>query len=148
MNMQAQLQLAKQTEESRLHQEHVRQLETRYTEQFKRQDRALKDIAAAMYQEEQAKIAAEKRLQTAKEQTARLEDEARSLTRKVEDANNRCQEAEIDRDEYQVCPYMPSVHIMEASCVRCISVAARIDSLFFVVICDCVGKEALLCSTS
>ena len=102
--MQAKLQLAKQTEESRLHQERVQQLEAQYAEQFKQQDRALKDIAAAMHQEEQAKLAAEKRLQSAKEQTVSLEDEVRALTRKFEDAHGRCKEAEFDRDEFQVPP--------------------------------------------
>lgn len=102
--MQANIQLSKQTEESRLHQERVQHLEAHYTEQFKRQERALKDIAAAMHQEEQAKLAAEKRLQTAKEHTVCLEDEVRVLTRKLEDAHRRCTEAEYDRDEFQVHP--------------------------------------------
>lgn len=100
--MQAKLQLTKQTEESRLHQERVQQLEAQYAEQFKQQDRALKVIAAAMHQEEQAKLAAEKRLQSAREQTVSLEDEVRALTRKFEDAHERCREAEFDRDEFQV----------------------------------------------
>lgn len=102
IDMQAKIQLAKQTEESRLHQERVQQLEAQYAEQFKRQEHALKDIADAMHQEEQAKLAAEKRLQTAKEQAVSLEDEVRALTRRIQDTDGRCKEAEFDRDEFQV----------------------------------------------
>jgi hypothetical protein len=128
MTMQVQLQLAKQTEESRLHQDHVQQLEAQYSEQFKKQDRALKDIAAAMHQEEQAKISAEKRLRTAKEQCVSLEDEVRALARKLDDAHSRCQEAAIDRDEYQVRPTMPRVDVW---CIFCMPATARMDSLLF-----------------
>lgn len=102
IGIQAKLELARQTEESKLHQERLQQLEVQYTEQFKRQDRALKDIAAAMHQEEQAKLAAEKGLQSAKERADTFEDDIKALTRKLEDAHNRCREAEIDRDEFQV----------------------------------------------
>lgn len=96
--MQAKFQLSKQTQEGQLHQTRVQQLETELVQQ----DRALKDVAAAMAKEEQAKVTAQTQLRAAKERAGSLADEVNALRGKFTDAQERCRDLKIERDDLQV----------------------------------------------
>jgi chromosome segregation ATPase len=100
--MQTKFKLSKVTQEAQVHQSRVQQLETEYGERFAQQERALKDVAAAMAREEQAKVTAQSQVRAAKERSTNLTGEANALRSKLSDAQEWCRDLKLERDDLQV----------------------------------------------